>query len=881
MRNAPQTHPEPRPVTGSVEPRPAASAVERGSALIISLMIMIILTLVGVTFLVLSEQEERISVNERDHAQTLYLAEAAAEVAKNWFNDPAPPPGNPLKPSVTQMNLTLRKGAIFKTDYTNQLERTAPASDSVINASLGNEYTGGQTVGVGATPFEKPYRGEYRVTLWGRRDTPDVLICAPDDLDVDGDTNPDCSDDQRDYLDDLNAALLVATPLRNDGHEPRDLGTVTIEQIRVYRPPVDYDLKVRYGVATIEATAVKRVAGRKVTERVVREVLQEIPFPGPAGAIETEGEVSATGSQGVHWGQVVSSSRTNDNIELPGLNNNYPAAAVPRDTGQRWGFHHTMNPASFHDVSTGPGATAISTLLSELLAVTRNGMGASNQDQPPWIADPWLMYRARQAIVEQNQTTPPGDQPYAFGTDLNDGANPPFVNGNGAGAEVDHRHPSARSHLFQNQPVRFPPIDYDTWKQVSQSGQKGMHYMAWQTGGSYKENGVGITRTWTTWINSNPNAGSTYGESGVYFFDTQNQQHPGADGDGDTIPDNLTPQHDWVNTTYAEGFIYVNAEEIRTSSGTSNVTVRANMPGEPFLDDGIDLHTSAQTTGDDCICVRYDEDDGCVLGIRPIGYKNTSTGEDCSPPALPLGYKVDSCLCPFTVLEAMDPVVAQNEAATFRNGVWDVDFDNDGASDGETDFSSVAGWSTFIANNSGGTGPGHGFPTKQLPHYPPNRANQGRVVGDWERDPRYQNNSTVYTTRQPHEPFLNLDYKTNGSNVANWGNASNPPPADVGVKVNYQAAGDLIQPGIFTTRARDNTGAAMDLDDIGINGILYNEGSMQMVGNLRVYGSLAVRAGFSGSGSVDIWFNEDLVKGLFPPASWRLPRVYASAHETN
>jgi hypothetical protein len=622
-----------------------------------------------------------------------------------------------------------------------------------------------------------------------------------------------------------------------------------------------------------------------VTERVVREVLQEIPFPGPAGAIETEGDVAAGGSSGVHWGQVVSSSRTDDNILLPDNAGNFPQAAMPRATAQRWGFHHTINPASFHDTN-GQGLPIL-TALSELVATTRNGVAAPGSANAPWVGDPWLLFRARQTILRDNGDpflfTSAGEQLYEWGANIRLSplhGDQLYVITNDQ--VVNKLSFSGKNHLFRQQPVRFPPMDYATWKQVAQSGQKGMHYLVWQDGDDYKEDGIGETRAWTTWIDSNPNAANPIGESGVYFFDTQDQTPPGEDGDGDTVADNLTPQHDWVNVTYAEGFFYVNSEEVRTTAGTSDVTVRANQPGEPFLDDGIDLHASGQTTGDDCICIRYDEGDGCVLGIRPIGYINTGTGENCSFTALPSGYRVDSCLCPLAVLAAMSPAVAQREADTFRNGVWDVDFDNDGTTDGSKDFASVAGFDTFIDDNASGNGAGHGFDPKRLPHYPSDRlTDQGRVAGDWKRDPRYQNDTVDYPTRQPHEAFLNLDYKTAGSTVANWGNASNPPPENIGVKVNYRAEDDLIEPGVFTTRARDNTGAAMDLDDIGINGVLYNEGQMEMVGALRVYGSLAVKGGFSGSGSIDIWFNEDLVKGFFPPPEWKLPRVFGSARETN
>ena len=64
--------------------------------------------------------------------------------------------------------------------------------------------------------------------------------------------------------------------------------------------------------------------------------------------IETESEVGQGGSAGVHWGPVVSASFENatDNINLPGPNNSFPQSGVPRSTPARWGFHHTINPAS-------------------------------------------------------------------------------------------------------------------------------------------------------------------------------------------------------------------------------------------------------------------------------------------------------------------------------------------------------------------------------------------------------------------------------------------------------------------------------------------------------------------------------------------------------
>jgi Tfp pilus assembly protein PilX len=281
---------------------PAPRDVERGSALIVAMMIMVILTMLGVTFAVLAAQEEKISVNARDHEQTLYAAESALEIARTWFNDPSNST-NLFKPTSAQMNYSLRKGAMFTNTYKNADERAAGENDtfSQVDGSAGNVYTGGN-MGGGSSRFDKPYRGTAGNTLWGRPATPDVLLCGDLTLDVNADGTVDCTATMKQYMDKLNTSLLMGTNLRNAGHSSRDSGTVQVEQIRVYRPPVDFDMNTRYGIATIEATAVKRAGNQIVARRTVREVLQEIPFPGPSGAIETEGEISDSGSSGsIEW----------------------------------------------------------------------------------------------------------------------------------------------------------------------------------------------------------------------------------------------------------------------------------------------------------------------------------------------------------------------------------------------------------------------------------------------------------------------------------------------------------------------------------------------------------------------------------------------------
>lgn len=849
-------------------------SAERGSALIISLMIMVILTMMGVTFLVLSEQENKISINSRDHAQALYLAEAAVNIGLTWFNDPGAT--NVFKPADNQMNLTLRKGRVFCEDcWDNDDERAADWDDTAaeVDGSAGNVYTGGTQGGAGASKFNKPFRGPFAYGFWGRRDTPDVLLCNSATLDVDGDGTLDCTAAMRAYMQRLNDALLMSTSLRTDGHKSNDFGVIEIEQIRVYRPPVDFNILTRYGIATIEAVAIKRVQGRIVARRSVREIIQEIPFPGPGGAIETDGTIEFSGSSGVHWGAVMSSS-TADDIDIGSTGNaNFVDASVARQTSARFGFHWTINPAARDDLDGNAGNNRVSTWLTDALGITMNSLAGDYC--PPAIGDPWLVFRARRNVIASGWTIPNTAQPFNYSAAAGgNGADAPgrAVAGNNCASRLfDKSRKANGSHIFQKQIIRFPPIDYDTWKAIAQTGQRGMYYFKWDAGQNYKQDGIGTARAWTWWLNNY--------KTGVFFFDTMDSTRPRADGS------NLTPSHPWTPGLYIEGFIYVNSVAFDSTGAGTAPRRELNMPGEPFLDDGIDLHASGDTVGNDCICLRYDAEDGCVLGARPIGHV---VGTSTCAPALKDG---DDCTCVPGVLATMNDAASYREAQTFRNGIWDSDIDNDGVTDASTDITQNSGWNRFIGDNNGGTdggySQGHGYAAGILPGYPPGRRfQQGllfQAAGDWRRDPRFLNHITdldgTNAQRQPHEPFLNFNSNTNGATVADWAGG------DHGLRLDYTARDEAVEKAAngtvlrATTRARDATGALYGLEP-HVNGVVFFEGEYTGAGNIKVYGSMLMKGGYGSTGSLEVWFNEDLVKGNFPPPKWKLPRVFSTARDT-
>ena len=61
---------------------------ERGSALVIALLVTFILSLLGVSFLLMGQTESRIAVNEKNALQAFYLAESGAAVVQSWFDRP-------------------------------------------------------------------------------------------------------------------------------------------------------------------------------------------------------------------------------------------------------------------------------------------------------------------------------------------------------------------------------------------------------------------------------------------------------------------------------------------------------------------------------------------------------------------------------------------------------------------------------------------------------------------------------------------------------------------------------------------------------------------------------------------------------------------------
>src|ERR1700693_3161278 len=101
----------------------------RGSALLVSLMVIVGLSLLGLGFVAISETESAIAKNQQTALQTQAVAEAGAKLVVEWFQDPtwanlrAGMPAN----DATNLNLAATKATRSITGYSGVYKPAANA----------------------------------------------------------------------------------------------------------------------------------------------------------------------------------------------------------------------------------------------------------------------------------------------------------------------------------------------------------------------------------------------------------------------------------------------------------------------------------------------------------------------------------------------------------------------------------------------------------------------------------------------------------------------------------------------------------------------------------------------------------------------------------
>src|SRR5207248_1629608 len=135
---------------------------QRGSALLVSLMVMVGLSLLGLAFVAVSETESAIANNERNGAQTLAVAEAGAKTVVEWFQDPQ---------WAKDQGLVPVNDPTCSTAPCIKMLRRLSSSAAPTTYTYSDYYKSGST----DVLFDKSYRVQNG-KFYGPEDNPDILI---------------------------------------------------------------------------------------------------------------------------------------------------------------------------------------------------------------------------------------------------------------------------------------------------------------------------------------------------------------------------------------------------------------------------------------------------------------------------------------------------------------------------------------------------------------------------------------------------------------------------------------------------------------------------------------------------------------------------------
>ena len=835
---------------------------DRGSALLVSLMVIVGLSLLGLGFVAISETETAIAKNEQSVVQTQAVAEAGVKLIVEWFQDPV----------------------------WAQTTAGMPSNDPTVNANLAAIKTirvSGPDTGVykpnaGIRLLEKPYRPQFQNRFYGDENSADLIINQTTDSTT---------------INAINNLLL--------GPNAEDKRDGEITEIKIFAPPIVGGNLVangaatnadgtpqrfwvagqRFGVATITATAMmfrdrtlagaaKMAPSNVLATHSVRLVVGELPIPIPGGPIQSNTSLSFGGNFTIHWGNQTSAGSLSSNrdpsslpwanaYERPHYEHGYePGTTISQVVVNTGGTGYTSAPV-VSILGSGAGATATATVAGgSVTAITVNtrGAGYSTSSPQPTVtltgggyttiatasaivaAEVWPITGA--TFDTQNYFAELIDKIYedpwygarAVGDDLADGAGGPpqvytylYTNNESATPYTFHFQFQNANVFPYKRKVIFPVIKYDFWKRVAKQGRgyRGIYYFSFDkaAGSGYKKGGVGATQSEVYWSNSlKPGAGGQLG-AGVYFFDTVDAINP-QNLTGAARTAQFTPAEMWNAAGFSgaflmEGFVYVHNSSwgTRGAGSAQQSIVDSNFPGESYRDIGYPIWDAAanawNTTCGGTIC-RGGAGDGA------FSYQDLNGNG-----------KFDVVVMLAPSFTSYDPVPNTRATATkYVPKVWKS------PAQATADYGAPC---TVPAAGYNGT------------------------------------NAAATDCSEPHEPYLNFQYP-----------ASRFSPVTVG----WQAPGvQNFQPkvaGVTCTSASsqsDCTSNAYDLDGAQVpmvailDGIFYTEGDFQSDGNADYYGSVLVNGAASGNGTPRIWFDEKLTKGTWAPKN--LPRVIVYNEQTD
>ena len=147
---------------------------ERGSALVIAVLLMAILTLLGVSYLFMANTENRIAENERLSAQAFYFGEGVAREVKRWFDRPpysTAGESNLSRPTAAVIDRSKRLIDVDGPGPTPAVDADGSAAHPYYKTGVDRDADGNDDL------FDKPYRPELKDMFVGVDETrPDVQI---------------------------------------------------------------------------------------------------------------------------------------------------------------------------------------------------------------------------------------------------------------------------------------------------------------------------------------------------------------------------------------------------------------------------------------------------------------------------------------------------------------------------------------------------------------------------------------------------------------------------------------------------------------------------------------------------------------------------------
>lgn len=860
---------------------------DRGSALLVSLMVIVGLSLLGLGFVAISETESAIARNQQNALQTQAVAEAGARLVVEWFQSPTWGQSTGGMPLNTSANANL---AFTKV--------TRVQKDVYGNVVYSGVYKPSPTMML----FDKPYRTDPMNRFFADENTGDIVINLTTDPTTIANVNnilfgPNAEDTRSGQITEIRvyAPPSVGGTLAQNGTATNPDGTPQM----FWGGPLQ-----RFGVATIKVTATqfrdpngnKSAASNIISRHSVRLVVGELPLPIPAGPIQGNANVSFGGSFKVHWGLETATGNLNTSGKWSALPwaNAYERTHFEHgyETGTSIDSVSIMNGGSGYTsaptltFSGAGGAAATATVANGVITgvtVTAYGAGYDPQNPPaititgggggtgaslqanvgrevwPYNAgafdngdffhemlgkdfqDPWYGARA----IADNDTdgipTPAGTNPMCYPYNL--------TNDETAVDQPSWAFQWQSTNVFPLQKkIIFPSIMYDYWKRIAKQGRgyKGIYYFAYDAAtGGFKRWGTGTAQPMSYWANSTAAGPGLTGSglgAGFYFFDTIHGVNPQSMS-ASAKANELTPGEAWKTSSFGpdflmEGFVYMNTVSFGTQGTGSKAptAVDANYPGEPFRDIGYPIWDAAASAWKQC----------------PAG-----SGIPCTKGA---GDGVFSCQTDLTTSGKCYIVVMQAPSWT------------------SNDPGPVSHVAPYTMSNGNVT-----FVEKTWKSKAAAKADYGAECTAPNPATYDGTNPSPTDCSLPHEPYLNLIYpdaaldKSGKVNVVTVG-WEDPKKQTYRAKLKNitctASSGDDC-----TSNSYDLDGARVDLNVI-LYGVLYNEGQYNAEGDAQYYGSVLIKDDITkGTGTADVWFDEKLIKGSWAPAN--MPRVIVFNEQTD